>query len=873
MSIWNEEKTKVYVNSSACVDWWEPSTGLLGAITEYQLNEGYELIDSLNNVILNSPYCTWYHLARKNSRTKLLGDAIGTDLDGGLSLDFIKSYLSLKGITYTSVESFGINAFLPIANVYNELVDNYSFVLTSGSHTQASSTGSGMAIKREYIGTVQYQGDTAYVTSVGFNNSTDKQCYIYAYTVSEEEATRMESNPGGAVYPVKYTRLTFTDIKIPLSLAWTQSQFLYVSYYDSNNTRRVYAENMDNTSEILQKEYDNKKDIQYPTLTARWGGQDIRTQNKEFFKQTCKMTRRTNLQWEDLVPQVNGDLSDLNKPTDKDKEYAKSINGDCKNIFLTLACDVAGNSPYIKEYLYKLWKHVYFKNTGFILAQNQSGGELGYSCHGYHHYIKYGKITYEKKKGKICKWHKYATKGDVTKTTIDYSIGQDTIKMQKEIRTLHCYYQVEKDYYYEITVENPVHYTDAFNQDKSTQLPEFDNTKDVTKAEIRKIVEARQEADDDDDLDDEIEDLIGNPSEFVVPLFPVIVRQMGALRGGVLIQISLRFVWEVKKKIKKKWYQSTIFSVIRYIVYAVVLVVTGITTGGTGTAAALKSMATIQGLLEVAIQVLLSLAIKLAVKLVCKIFHLDKQVEAMINAIIDTARAVYAAYSEVPASDMVAMSIGNSIATMVITKNFSFEMFADMVGGAATAGLGSMVASNSIAAGATNAMATLASASVMTTFTLATSPGFYQALNTHKWNQAILQGALAIASSAAMAHNFVANAGKGTTPTISSEDMKMGGNALMYSSFEAPQISNPLDVFKQEFTKGMDSVMTARNQEMQKRYSSYESKMEKLQRRNSNLDRVERMLTAHNNGVVLKMLVNQQLYESQNELINMYTFV
>ena len=876
MSVWNEEKTYVNVSSTACIDWWEPSSGLLGAVIEPILNEGVELSDSIANAALNSPYCTWYHLARKNTINSTLGETIGTDLTNGLSKPFIEKYLQTKVQNFKSVESFGINAFLPLANVYNTLIDEYSFVHQSGQHVTTSSNGNN-TITRSYIGTIEYQNTTLFVTAVGFDTSENKQCFIYAYSLVENQG--MYTPSYGAPVPITYN--TFSEVKIPLNLEWTQDQFLYVSYYDTNNVRRVYAENIVSGSEVLQKEYKKKRDIQYPTLVARKEAKSIEQQNNGLFKATVKATKRINLEWEDMVPQLNGDLSSLNKPTEKDREYANSIGDKCRNIYTTLAVDVTANSPHVKEYLYKLWKTVYFKNTGFILDENKKGGELNYSCNEYHHYIKYENITYTKKEGKVCRFKKYASKSGKTTRMISQSTGQYSFQRQVTDKHLYLYYQAGRDYYYEIVIDNPVHYTDAFNQDKSTSLPEFDNTKDFTKAEIRKILQEREGEDVEDDEDNPLED----PSEFIVPLYPVIVKQMGSIKGGVLLQIGLRNVWETKQKVKKKWWQSTMFMVIRYIVYVIIIVVVTIFTYGTGTAPTAKVIS----LVEILFQILISLAIKIAVKLVCKIFKIDAETESLINAVVDTARMMYAVSADSAASDAatsagkeavgagtagsslaMATSIGNSLATMIINKDFSFEAFANVLGGIATSSLGLGVAQGMHTAGYTAQAAFAASSSAMTTFTLATSPSFYTALNQKKFNLAILTGMQAIASSCLMATSFVNNA---YTESTTAEQTNNGITGNVTKPVIDPPTLN-MDSLKagaETFIKGLSDVGNAKSKAIQQGINTYNTMMKKLDHTNHNLARTEKILTAHNNDTVLKLLVNQSYYSSMNELARMYS--
>lgn len=865
MSWWNEEKTYVNVSSAACIDWWDASSGLLGAVMQPILNEGVEWMDGIQDAALNSPYCTWHHLAKKNNKHEKLGKVIGTDLTNGLSKSFIESYIRLRLSDVSSVESFGVNAFLPLANVYNELVDNYSFDYTSGRHTTLDSSGLNPVIK-EYIGTIQYQNQTLYVSTVGYDNKTNKQCYIYAYKAEEHEGTRMASGSGSASYPIQFTYTTFTEVKIPLALEWTKDEFLYVSYYDHNGVRRVYAENIVNASDILKNEYKTKRDIQFPTLVARKDAKPVSTSDSELYEETLRASRRLRLEWEDMVAQLNGDLSSLNEPTEKDKKYSESIDDKCKSIYTTLAVDITANSPYVKEYLYRLFRAVYFKNTGFVLAPNTNGGELTYSCQDYHHYIKYGKITYQKYTGKICNVGKYGVKSGKQTEMKEISTGNSSIKIQVTKTCLFLYHQTTKDTYYEITVENPVHYTDAFDQDKETSLPEFDNTKHFTTAEIKKILAEREGEDDDSEEDDPL----GDPTEFIVPLYPVIVRQMGCMRGGALIQIAQRNVWETKQKIKKKWWQSTAFMIIRYIIYIIIIVYVTYTGGPQA------GWAMIQGLfsLETVFQILYSLAIKLAIKLVCKIFKIDANTQSLLIAIYDTARMMYAVSLDNAAAEAAgdssvgagvngaslaaSVAVGNSISNMVISKNFTFQGFCDMLGGIATQGLAN-IGNQAFSGAMSAATAIAANASMVTVFTLATSPRFYNALNQRNFLAAIMEGMMAIASSFYLADSYYTKLSLAGTSTGKSVDSL-----------------NPTKAMLEEFKKGagdaLNNFSANRMQELQVQMDEYGERSKKLSHQNANLEKANRLMTAHNNQVVLRMLVNQSYYENLNELARLQSF-
>ena len=371
----------------------------------------------------------------------------------------------------------------------------------------------------------------------------------------------------------------------------------------------------------------------------------------------------------------------------------------------------------------------------------------------------------------------------------------------------------------------------------------------------------------------EEDDPLGDPTEFIVPLYPVIVRQMGCMRGGALIQIAQRNVWETKQKVKKKWWQSTAFMIIRYIIYVIIITINTIYSGGTATAPTFEALSA----LEVIFQVLISLAIKLAVKLICKVFKIDANTESLINAVIDTARMMYAVSLDNTAveaaqktgesvagaglggsSMALATSLGNSLGSMIINKNFSFQSFCDMLGGVATQGLAS-IGNQAFSGAMSAATAIAANASMVTVFTLATSPRFYNALNQRNFLAAIMEGMMAIASSFYLADSYYTK-------------LSLAGTSASQSTANL----NPTKVMLEEFKNGASNALNTfsanRMQELQVQMDEYGERSKRLSHQNANLEKANRLMTAHNNQAVLRMLVNQSYYENLNELARLQSF-
>ena len=240
-----------------------------------------------------------------------------------------------------------------------------------------------------------------------------------------------------------------------------------------------------------------------------------------------------------------------------------------------------------------------------------------------------------------------------------------------------------------------------------------------TRKEVQEIVESRKSLDEDGDTDS---------SEFLIPLYPAIVRQLGVFKASSLISISLRVVWQAKKRIKKKWYATTGFTVVRIIAAIVVI----ICTWGGATPFVIATNAAINAIINILIQMLISLAIKLAVKYICKIFHIEGKALIVANVISTVLQIAVnqGLGADLSAGAMLSVGMGQGLADMVLNKQISLEGFADLL---------STAAFNSVAA--TNPC-------VAVTYKLLQDPSFYDALQNKDWGSVFIKAASTMAEAA-----------------------------------------------------------------------------------------------------------------------------
>lgn len=684
--IFKEYETYFKVSTTPLCDDWEVSNLLNGAVMASK--ESNNLVENLKDSSLNGAYSKFNHIAKKICTNPKYYDVLskptGTDFNTKLSNKSIKGVLGLE----SEVEGYAVSKFNALYHSYNYLIDNYSFEIEPS--VLYNNTNS-----YKYMGTLIKGNTTHYITSIGLNNNQ-----VLVRTVYIHKVANTNTIIGDTTY---------------LPIYWEDGEFLYTSVND-----RIDYVSVDN-NEKLSKFLIDSEDYQYPTLVCKLLG--VNTANPEYRKGsdvygvTSKLMKRSGLDWEDIYKQLSGDLSVIDKPTEKDYSYANDMKN-ITNIMVTLACSVNANNPLIIEYMYKLFKQCVFNSNELF---GSSTGKVFYKHLGYSHEIRWSNITYTKENGKICRPKQYASESKEEEVLNSYTHtdinGNVTTGIKRTTtKVLHLYHQISDDVYYKVSVYNPVHVTNALGKETKTDLPIFSNMKPRTKKDIEAILEGRKSLDEDGDTDN---------TEFIVPLFPAIVRLMGAYKGSSLITISLRGVWQAKKRVKKKWYATKWFAVTRIIVSIVIIVVTW----GTGTPFVIAANAAANVALNILIQILISLSIKLAVKYVCKVFKIEGLgliVANMVTTICETAIGSSIGYS----NSMIALSSG--LSDMIVSGSMSLDNFANAL-------------SNSAFMGLAGKMPILA-----TVYKLVQDPQYLQAINNKQWSQVLITTASTYATSIAI---------------------------------------------------------------------------------------------------------------------------
>ena len=738
--IFREYETYYKVSTTPLCDDWEVSNLLNGAVIASK--ESNNLVESLKDSSLNGAYSKFNHIAKKICTNpkyyNVLSKPIGTDFNTKLSNKTIRGFLGLK----EEVEGYVISTFNALYHSYNYLIDNYSFELEpSVLYDKYNSY--------KYMGTIVKDDITHYVTSIGLENNQVVVRTIYILKVANVN--------------------TIVGDNIYLPIYWEDGEFLYVSV--NNRIEYILIDGNEKLITFLK----DKEDYQYPTLVCKLLG--VNTANPEYregsdvYGITSKLMKRSGLDWEDIYKQLSGDLSDIDKPTDKDYSYANDMKN-ITNIMVTLACSVNANNPLIIEYMYRLFKQCSV-NSDSLFGSN--AGKVFYKHLGYGHEIRWNNITYTKENGKVCRPKQYVSeskKEEILESYTHTDINGNTTTGIKRTTTkvLHLYHQVSNDTYYKVSVYNPVHVTNALGKEIKTDLPIFSNMKPRTKKDIEAILDGRKSLDEDGDTDS---------TEFIIPLFPAIVRLMGAYKGSSLITISLRGVWQAKKRVKKKWYATTGFAVTRIIVSIVIIIVTW----GSGTPFVIVANAAANIALNILIQILISLSIKLAIKYVCKVFRIEGLgliVANLVSTICETAIGNSIGYS----NSMIALSSG--LSDMIVSGSMSLDNFANALSNTAFMGL----------AGKMPILATV--------YKLVQDPQYLQAINNKQWSQVLITTASTYAT--AMAINAMGEAKeaepqyetlkygiKDTTPTLGESFRQQLDSVSLSSIVEMPIAYNMME--------------------------------------------------------------------------------
>ena len=786
-----EYETYYKVSTTPLCDDWSISNLLNGAVYSSILSSQYTLSDTLKDAYLNSAYGKFNHIAKKvctnpkyyNTLTKPIGTNFNTKI----------SYSTLSNLLGISVTGFKVCEANPTYHAYNYLKDELAFEEESGTiHIQEGQKTS----HYNYVGTVVIEDTTYYLER------------IYAQDNSLKiDVFRVVKNRG------IYERETKT---VTLPVEYAEGTYIYVSYIEDGKTRiRPYSYS-DNPT--LTKLFEDKLDYQYPTLYIKRDNSFI---SDEESKITDKLLRRTGMEWEDIYKQLSGDLSDIDNPSDSDKEYSNSV-GETNDIAITLGFDITCNNQLMIEYMYKLFRQYHMENS----FNTDAGGEIFYTHRRYSHKITWDTLTYTKKEGHICKWKQYACETKKETELVNFEIpiyNGSTVTGVKEVttKTFHIYYQVNKNEYYDICISGLNHASYISGKTVNTSLPDINNMRKRTRKDIELILKSREGEELPDDVQEE------DPSEFIIPLFPAIVKLMGACKGSSLLMISLRGVWQTYKRIKKKWYATKAFTIVRIVVAIIIIYLTW----GSGSAAAwaIVGNATANIIINVLIQTLIALAIKLAIKYVCKIFKLEGAWLTVANLVSTMCEIAVASSTGM---GMTLTGISSGLADMVANQKLTLEEFADLL--------------------STTAFMTVAPTNpvVATTYKLLQDPKYLEAINTKNWSTVLIMTASTMAQSVAIAY-----AAEASDTTLQYETLKYGNTGM-----ELPTIGEALT----NQIASIDTIQTIASIpaiqlviESQEKVSNLQRELEELQTKYEKRSKLYAELTEKPNAYINNIVLNQ----------------
>lgn len=785
-----EYETYYKVSTTPLCDDWSVSNLLNGAVYSSIISSQYTLSDTLKDAYLNSAYGKFNHIAKKvctnpkyyNTLTKPTGTNFNTKI----------SYSTLSNLLGISVTGFKISEANPVYHAYNYLKDTLAFEEESSTiHIQEGQR----TVQYAYVGTVVIEDTTYYLER------------IYAQSNSLKiDVFRIVKVNGF------YERETRT---IVLPIEYSEGTYIYVSYTEDNKTRiRPYSYS-DNPT--LTKLFEDKLDYQYPTLYVKRDNSLI--SDKES-KLTDKLLRRTGMEWEDIYKQLSGDLSDIDNPSDSDREYSNSV-GQTNDIAITFGFDITCNNQLMIEYMYKLFRQYHMENS----FDTDTDGEIFYTHRKYSHKITWDTLTYTKKEGHICKWKQYACETKKETSYVPFTIptynGSTTTGVKEVItKTFHIYYQVSKNEYYDISISGLNHASYISGKTVNTSLPDINNMKKRTRKDIELILKSREGEELPDELQEE------DPSEFIIPLFPAIVKLMGACKGSSLLMISLRGVWQTYKRIKKKWYATKAFAVVRVVVAVIIIYLTW--GSGTSVAWAIVGNATANIIINVLIQTLIALAIKLAIKYVCKIFKLEGAWLTVANLVSTMCEIAVASSTGM---GMTLTGISSGLSDMIANQKLTLEGFADLL---STTAFMSIAPTNPV---------------VATTYKLLQDPKYLEAINTKNWSTVLIMTASTMAQSVAIAY-----AAEQSDTTLQYETLKYGKTGM-----ELPTIGESLT---NQITS-IDTIQTIASipaiqlvVESQEKISTLQRNLEELQTKYEKRSKLYEELTEKPNAYINNIILN-----------------
>lgn len=826
------EYTEYYdTQTTPVIDPYDVNNTLLSAVISHVLSKGSDLSDCIKDATLNSLLGVMLKLAKQCRPNKKYAETIGTP-----EATVLKKPLSLNKI----------NTFIPeakeiVSQQILKMGDDLRFILAYD-------------FLSNYLG---YDGQNCFII-----NDDKSEVLIYQYKETAVSTSnnhlavvltrQIQVGRDGRGQPVYGLETLALDTGIDLSQYSVTDDYVVIGYkYDDiddledieeHTAYYVYNVN-DNTNDIITAWYNQGHLDPFPSFYLRSGYKPITKDIvPEYYKACDEVFKKLHLDYEDLVNNVNA-IEDTLKSTKNQETADQNYKDNLKNIpniCLTFALDIKTNDQRVMQYIYEFFKFMY-QTSGI------NSNSISYEHLAYQYTAKWDKIDYKKIKGKKTAIKHYTIESTTRRDFRTIYPGGVATKIPIDVSVLRICKQISEDEYVEITVEGYKYTSYNLGKAQSHTPDKFTHTKSYTIAEIKQL------------RNEEIEEDTG---ECLIPILPVIIRsKFGGARGNDLLAIGMRLVFNVYSKTKKKWYATTWFAVVRVVVSLVIIIVTW----GTAT----PVVAGLNALVQLAIQILIVLAIKLAVKYICKIFHVEGAALAVINTVTDLA-CMYICMNVssiegiavIGATQQLITSVALNLSSMIINGTFNLDGFANALTGIAGAGIATSM--NQALSELSEISRLSINASIQTMYSLSMSPSFMYALDNKKFSDALMQGALAVATSIVTATLFTGKSTNNNNITYS-EHLKIGDTSILNLT---PEFN--FDPFK-TLTEGITNINSAKANTLKERNKSYAKATQDIVARNENLMKSTHLLGLKNNQQVLDIIMAKQLSSGTLDIFRLQT--
>jgi hypothetical protein len=340
--------------------------------------------------------------------------------------------------------------------------------------------------------------------------------------------------------------------------------------------------------EILEKYNKGKGRTGYvKPIRLRTKGKAIRSTDAEYLADK-KNFAIMGIDLEDIISSVNGDPSYLKNIKEKeqleiDVDYMANLTM-VDNSFLIFGLDISNDHIYSNEYFYKYFKWLY----------DQESKEEVLKYKEYSYKLTWDEISYSCEEGSLEEYpNKY---GKFIKEVEVVKINCNNITTTKR-KALIVYHRKNKHNVEILTI---------------TGLGSYNYNGGFRKTTLE------------DGMSNDPDDSKGN---FYIPIHLDVIKKMGQFRGGDVVRVSMRVLYNSSTKVRKKWYATTWFKVIRIVVSIVIIIVFW----GASTPYVIVANTALNIAINIAIQILITIAIKLAVKYLCRLFNVSEEYSKLIS--------------------------------------------------------------------------------------------------------------------------------------------------------------------------------------------------------------------------------------------------